>query len=82
MKRRIRFPNPCFCQICGGLVQRDFAFDVGPSEWCHPDCLIYTKGASLTDGQFPDRPLKKGQRLLHTCGNPRCCNPAHLEIAS
>jgi hypothetical protein len=82
MKRRVRFPNPCFCQICGGPVRRDFAFDVGPSQWVHPSCFAYTHSASGTNGEVPDRPLEKGQRLQHTCGNAMCCNPAHLEIAS
>lgn len=27
-------------------------------------------------------PLKKGQNVLHSCDNPRCCNPDHLRIGT
>lgn len=68
------------CEICGGVVTPDFAFDMSEwedgSKWAHPSCFAYTHSDSTGT---PSRKLKKGQRVVQTCGNGLCLNPKHLK---
>lgn len=63
------------CAICGHSVSPDFAFDVTPTEWAHPDCFAYTHSEAIG---IPSRTLPKGTRPIHTCGDDFCVRPDHM----
>jgi len=48
----------------------------------------WTKVDARTDAphrlayQIAKGPIPAGQYVLHSCDNPKCCNPAHLEVGS
>ena len=79
--RRARHSVSRHCTICSFPVLPSFAFDVSPLEdgsvWMHPDCFAYTHSDTVG---IPSRPLDRGRRLRHTCGDATCVNPAHLEV--
>ncbi len=70
---------PPRCIICGWAVMPEFAFDVHDNgrQWAHPDCLAVTTSDYVG---IPSRPIRRGQRVIHTCGDLLCCNPRHLEV--
>lgn len=62
------------CQLCDSVidVESGFVFDLqdGQGGLVHPDCMAY----SLTYGDCPV------YGVTHTCGNPICVKPDHLEM--
>lgn len=81
MKRRRPLPQsrhtPHVCHLCGLPTTPEFEFQTDAGKWTHPSCFSFVAGY----GNTPGRPLKLGQRLTTSCGNPICVNPEHLELA-
>jgi HNH endonuclease len=48
----------------------------GQTSWVVP----YEYAADRTAWILMNGPIMQGLAVKHTCMNPRCCNPAHLEL--
>jgi len=64
---------PSTCALCGGPLDyaSGFVFPVAPGEVVHPSCFAYQDRVG---------PVPFGRRIVQTCGEPTCVNPAHLAV--
>jgi hypothetical protein len=69
-----RVPPGDGCRIWPG---RRNASGYGPVSWMGRDVLAHRLAYALAKG-----PIPAGRVVMHTCDNPPCCNPDHLELGS
>ena len=65
------------CWPWNGKVNRGGYGRLGLGGRCGRPILAHRLAWELTHGSVPD-----GLFVLHTCDNPRCCNPAHLWLGT
>jgi hypothetical protein len=74
-----RGPDECWPWIAKANVH-----GYGADQICFGKKMLAHRAAwKLANGEFP--PVPKGQRswvVMHTCDNPPCCNPAHLQLGT
>lgn len=65
--------RPAACALCGCPLDYDsgFFFVIEPGQIVHPDCMAW---------HLEGKAIRFGQRLHHTCSDPTCVNPRHLEV--
>ncbi len=87
-QNRVRRPRPrkpdhplSDCTICGAPCYPAFFVDIHGDMSCkaHPDCVMCTSPWVFGEDK-PPKPIEKGQRVFHTCGNPMCIAYDHLEV--
>lgn len=67
-----RAPNECWPWTAGRTVD-----GYGRLKWRERKLLSHRVAFALTHNWHPEY-LPPEQLILHSCDNPRCCNPAHL----
>ena len=46
------------------------------------DGVMYNRAHRFSIAYFKDEHPSEGENVMHTCDNPSCCNPNHLEIGT